>query len=1200
MTHWVQAHLGLIYQIQAAAFIVLAVVACLLPRRGGALRLAPHIWLLGLFALLHALTIFLAWELQRQPATWLLVVGGILLPLSYLPLMEFGRRSLATLFERPPRWIWWLYPVVGAAILLCVVMADDPARGLNAGSRLFLGLPGALLAAGALFVASFCPAERHSIRPFAPWLWLAAACMAGYGLLIPIIGTQAIGLLGWLPTEAWFQETVGVPVRLLRGGFTVTVALALMAVVRQSSLINNDDLDRVMGTLSGFLYRCRNDEDWTPLYMVGDIEGMTGYSVDAFLSTREATLQDIVHPDDRDRVWDEIQSSLEDRGAFEVTFRVIRADGQTGWFYDHGRGIYDDAGKLLFLEGHVVDATALEQARADLHQFQTTLDRTLDAVFIFDAETLRFTYVNQGAARQVGWSREALLTMHPYDIKPEFPEPQFREMIAPLIHGDMDLRRFETVHLTRHGQRVPVEIFLQYIAPPGERPRFVAIVHDIAERLRAERALRDTNDRLEQAERHAALGHWELAMDDDDQAYWSSQLYRLLATDPSETTPSLATFLERLHPDDRTAVSDALEALEADREPTAQVVRSNPAFGPQRHLAPTYRCIRDQGGGRRFLGTLQDVTEREEATARLRQSEQQQRDLRDVAQREQSRMAALLSGMNIGILFEDRKGNVEYVNPAFRRMWAISDELELVGEATRSVLEHSTHQFARPDHASKHVLQVLDTQEISERFEVDLYDGRVLTQLSYPVNDTEGRLIGRLWIYEDVTHERQTAQQLVYLAEHDPLTGLYNRHRFQEHLERTIKASQRMHARFALMYFDLDDFKHINDNFGHRAGDTVLVRTAGEVASLVRGGDLFARLGGDEFAILTELTDSDDPARLAERVVHAVSAIPLRFRGSNFRLTVSVGIAIFPDHGSDAESLVAHADTAMYQAKQHGKNTWALYDASADRAEANLERLSWTTRIAAALDEDLFELHFQGIYRTADGGLSHLEALVRMRDPADNSRILMPGQFIPIAEKSGQILDIDRWVLRQSVETLADHQRLSGLAVNLSGRSFDDPGMARYIERLLAEHGVDPGRLIIELTETAAVSEMQDAQRFIEQLQQAGCTVCLDDFGSGFSTFAYLKYLAVQILKIDGMFIRDLPNNRDNQAFVKAMIDVAAGLRKRTIAEFVEDGATLALLREMGVDLAQGYHLDRPRPDHPGLNGEAAYKPRPATLSEDD
>ena len=292
---------------------------------------------------------------------------------------------------------------------------------------------------------------------------------------------------------------------------------------------------------------------------------------------------------------------------------------------------------------------------------------------------------------------------------------------------------------------------------------------------------------------------------------------------------------------------------------------------------------------------------------------------------------------------------------------------------------------------------------------------------------------------------------------------------------------------------------------------------------------------------------------------------------------------MFPTHGVEAEDLVARADAAMYQAKARGKNTWAVYNPDQDDSDAILRRMSWSHRIAEALEHDAFELHFQGVYQAADCSLRHLEALVRMRDANHPDTVLMPGQFIPVAEKTGQILAIDRWVVKNVVKLLAERPDVPAIAVNLSGRSVDDPQLPRFIAETLKQSGVEPGRLVVELTETAAVTEMQDAQRLIEQLQRAGCVVCLDDFGSGFATFGYLKYLAVDILKIDGMFIRDLTNNPENQVFVRAIIDVARGLGKKTVAEFVEDAASLSMLRDLKVDLVQGYHLDRPSPDHPAL-----------------
>ena len=606
-----------------------------------------------------------------------------------------------------------------------------------------------------------------------------------------------------------------------------------------------------------------------------------------------------------------------------------------------------------------------------------------------------------------------------------------------------------------------------------------------------------------------------------------------------------------------------------------------------------YQPIYDVEG--RFLGhrsSVRDISELkqsefvlQEAIEELQQSQDIQQRLLGQAQEEQARMSSLLSAMSIGILFENSDNRVLYVNPAFRRIWLIRDQVDLTGRSTTEVLTYSANVLARPDHFSKHIMRVLETHEASESFEIVMADGRVVTQLSYPVRDPSGRVIGRLWVYEDVTRERQTAEQLLYLAERDSLTGLYNRHRFQEELARMLADADRHEVQGALLFFDLDEFKYVNDTFGHRAGDVMLIRVAGEVGTLIRRNEILSRLGGDEFALLVPKAGAAEAAMLAERIVRAIAQIPFRFEGQNIRLTTSLGIALYPEHADNAEELIAHADAAMYQAKEAGKNTWRSYRSDLDASREMLIRLSWSERISNALENNLLRLHFQGVYGAADGVLSHLEVLVRMLDEKDTERLIMPGHFIPHAEKSGKILAIDRWVITASVAILAKSSELPALAVNISGRSFDDPMLPQFIAEELRRQNVAPYRLLVELTETSAVSDLHDAQRFIEALRQTGCRICLDDFGTGFSSFAYLKHLKADILKIDGLFIRDLPNDHDNQVFVKSIVDVARGMHKITVAEFVEDAETLQMLRHFGVDLVQGYHLDMPHAGHAALKG---------------
>ncbi|MBT9568045.1 MAG: EAL domain-containing protein, partial [Thiobacillus sp.] len=597
---------------------------------------------------------------------------------------------------------------------------------------------------------------------------------------------------------------------------------------------------------------------------------------------------------------------------------------------------------------------------------------------------------------------------------------------------------------------------------------------------------------------------------------------------------------------------------------------------------------------RRYMGlriSLRDVsalkaaeTDLRKALGELSLSEATQRCFAEEAQLERARLVSLLSAMNLGILFVGAEGNVIYHNPAFLKIWKLDEAHPVVGMPATDIVMYARSALERPEHLSRHLLSVLETGDSTESFEIAMRDGRVVTQLNYPVRDPVNRLIGHLWVYEDVTHERQTAAQLAYLAERDALTGLYNRHRFQQEIQRMLTECDSSGSQGALMFFDLDEFKIINDTFGHRAGDSLLIRVANEVNALVRRNEMLTRLGGDEFALLVPRADEENLLQLAERVVRTVASIPFSFEGKALRLTASLGIALYPSQAADSDELIAHADAAMYQAKQAGKNTWRSYRSDLDNSRFMVEHLTWNDRITNALEKGLFQLHFQGIYHARSGKLAHLEALLRMVDEQNPNQLIMPARFIHLAEKSGKILDIDRWVLAEAIRLLHDKPAMPSLAVNISGRSFDDPRLPHYIDTLLRQNGVAPNRLQVELTETSAVSDLADAQTFIEALRATGCGVCLDDFGSGFSSFAYLKHLKVGTVKIDGLFVRNLPTDQENQVFVKAIADVARGLGKLTIAEFVEDAETLAMLRDFGVDMVQGYHLDKPQRAHPGLD----------------
>ncbi len=444
--------------------------------------------------------------------------------------------------------------------------------------------------------------------------------------------------------------------------------------------------------------------------------------------------------------------------------------------------------------------------------------------------------------------------------------------------------------------------------------------------------------------------------------------------------------------------------------------------------------------------------------------------------------------------------------------------------------------------------------------------------------DAAGAVVGFEGAIRDISERKRFESQLAHVANHDPLTGLFNRRRFDEELERHLSEAERYDLHGALLFIDLDQFKDVNDSRGHRAGDELLSTLARLLRDRLRATDVVARLGGDEFAILLPHMDAERAQAVAADLLDAIRSHTFVVGGSPLRITASIGMAQFPDHAAGAGELLSRADLAMYRAKDEGRDRVCLFVPGGAWREQIESRMGWHHRIREALENDLFVLHAQPILDIGSGRISQYELLLRL---ADGGEFVLPGLFLDTAERSGLIHDIDRWVVRQAIHLIAAHQSAGKelrLEVNLSGKAFADQELLQMIQRELVATGIDPTSLILEVTETAAIANIDQAQKFLRTLKMLGCGFALDDFGVGFSSFSHLKHLPVDYLKIDGSFIRDLARNTVDQHLVQAIVGVARGLGKRTIAEFVGDDETLRLLREYGVDFAQGYFIGRPAP----------------------
>ncbi|MCX8085908.1 MAG: EAL domain-containing protein [Rhodocyclaceae bacterium] len=552
-----------------------------------------------------------------------------------------------------------------------------------------------------------------------------------------------------------------------------------------------------------------------------------------------------------------------------------------------------------------------------------------------------------------------------------------------------------------------------------------------------------------------------------------------------------------------------------------------------------------------------------EQIAALTAAETRQRELAEHEGRARARLEALFSSLGEGIAFTDASGRILLANAALRRIG--EEELEPEGltieEWRRQAgLTPSTETDDNEPFAS-------GGREMKSR------DGREFIETSLAVAAAEAP--GRLWLYEDVTERRRALRALDWLAEHDPLTGLANGRALERELAQRCAELGRRPDRLALVYLDLDDFKNINDSFGQAAGDAVLIRIGRHLAEALRRDALMARLRGDVFAIVAWVSNAEAAHEMIGRLRHRLAEMSLECEGQPLHPTASIGYALAPDHGSDAEALTVAADAALYRAKLDGRNRVRAFDPSL-RAHGAL-RLSWKERLIEALERDLFELHYQGVWH-ADGRLSHAEALLRLHDGSREGPLIPPAAFIPHAEESGLIRQIDRLVFTKAIEAMKQHPRLE-IAVNVSGRSVEDGDFAGFAAEALAAAQIPPERLIVEITETAAVGDLANARSFLSALRNLGCRIALDDFGAGYSSFSYLKHLRADLVKIDGQFVRNLHQDEENQIFVRAIAEAAALVSTGgAIAEFVEHEETARLLPRLGVRLMQGYWFDRPAP----------------------
>ena len=479
---------------------------------------------------------------------------------------------------------------------------------------------------------------------------------------------------------------------------------------------------------------------------------------------------------------------------------------------------------------------------------------------------------------------------------------------------------------------------------------------------------------------------------------------------------------------------------------------------------------------------------------------------------------ATLESTADGILVVDRDGRMVSFNQRFKEMWRIPDAV-LRSSEDEAATAFALDQVADPDSFVRKVRQLNDRPQ-AESYDMLLFkDGRAFERYSRPQRALDGEVHGRVWSFRDVTERERIQSRLRHLADHDPLTGLLNRRRFEETLVARVADAARYESGGAVLLLDLDNFKYVNDSLGHGTGDAVIRSVADLIRGEMRETDVLARLGGDEFALLLPYASENEATQVAQKLLDTVRRHRAVFRGKRLRLTTSVGVTVISnDRVQTAEDLLVEADVAMYEAKEAGRDRFCVYVPSGEQIIPQSEASpAWSERIRQALDDDGFVLFAQPIRSLATGEVSQYELLVRM--VGDDGALLPPHAFLPSAERSGMIQEIDAWVTRSAIQLIDRHRRAGRrlrLEINLSGRTLGDPTLPATIAEELKAVPIDPRDLIFEVTETAAVVNMDEAGDFASALSKMGCRFALDDFGAGFGSFYYLKYLPLDFLKIDG------------------------------------------------------------------------------------
>ncbi|HSS63613.1 MAG TPA: PAS domain S-box protein, partial [Gammaproteobacteria bacterium] len=867
-------------------------------------------------------------------------------------------------------------------------------------------------------------------------------------------------------------------------------------------------------------------------------------------------------PDVDPAIWARHLDDLENHRPFrDFIHPRTQSDGRVVWLSINGRPVFDGHGLFRGYRGTGSDITDLvETTRAykeSEEKYRKIFEAETAAITVFDAETLRFIDANDAATELYGYTREEFLDLTVADTSAEPDSTQ--ETIEKIIDG-------KTNHVPRRlkrrkdGSIFPAELTSSVFSLKGKK--FICCVaRNLSTEEQQARALKESEQRFRSFAENSSA---EIFIKDIDGRYLMVNRYMTDLLELSEEEVLGKTAVELYSPEiaARVAAHDK-EVLEKKET----IVRETVEEWPDRQRV--YLSVRfpmfDALGRIIGLGGLnQEISELAEARRALQESERRFKDFAETA---------------ADYFWEtDSEGRFIYLSERFRQVRGIGQE-QVLGRTRREAFGEALEDAADGEHAPA----IREHKPFTVQLTRQRPDGSVvrLESTGKPVFGRDGVFRGYRGSTRDITDAHVLSEELTYQATHDGLTGLLNRRAFEDRLNGVLEAARSEGSEHVMCYLDLDQFKVINDTCGHDAGDELLRQLCVQLKARVRKRDTLARLGGDEFGVLMEHCALDQADRVADALRQTITDFRFAWEGREFRIGASIGMAAINASSESIASVMSAADAACYVAKDQGRNRVHISREDDVELARRYTEMEWVARINAALAEDRFQLLYQPVYPISTDKRKghHYELLLRM---VEDGKRISPAEFFPAADRYNLSSSLDRWVVRTALRWLNDrpeHQRdLKLCAINLSGHSLTDSNFLYFLMQMLDECNVPASKLCFEVTETVAIANLTAATSFIEGIKSRGSRFALDDFGSGLSSFAYLKALPVDYLKIDGVFIRDLESNAVDVSMVKSINEIGHVMGKKTIAEFVESVAILDVLRQIGVDYAQGNALGMPAP----------------------